>query len=294
MSRRNRRRLRWPRVSRGGSAPRGAARPNPPTGSAPAALRCRDGAARLPRAPWPRMRPTRRHRTRPPGRGRRRVDTVNRAWRPSPIGRTSESRAAGTSRFTPGLPMPNGRRRSSSSARSMPSAVAGRQRVHVLDGNEVGRVEDLVACSTNARAEGVDALVFDLEPRRHAVPAEARQVLGAGGEPRVQVEARDAARRSRARARRRRARSDAGPVVALDEPRGDDPDHAGMPALAGQHQRRIATQSRRARSAAARPRTPSRSPPHWRSALIASSSRAISSAALRSSVSSSSRPASAR
>ena len=50
------------------------------------------------------------------------ASTVNRTCLPSPIGRGSASRAAGTSSETSGLPMPNGARRSSSSASAIPSS----------------------------------------------------------------------------------------------------------------------------------------------------------------------------
>ena len=58
--------------------------------------------AQRPAVAAPMPKPTARERTPP-------EVTVKRAWRPSPIGRTSETRAAGTSRLTPGLPIPNGR-----------------------------------------------------------------------------------------------------------------------------------------------------------------------------------------
>ncbi len=58
----------------------------------------------------------------------------------------------------------------------------------------------------------------------------------AGGERAEQVEAGDAAARAAAAPLGVERDQDHGPAVALDDPRGDDPDDARMPALAGKHQ----------------------------------------------------------
>ena len=77
---------------------------------------------------------------------------------------------------------------------------------------------------------------FDLESGGRPVAAVAQQVLAAGLQPAEQVERRDRAARSRARPavgvegdHHRRA------VVALGDPRRDDPDHAWMPVRSGEH-----------------------------------------------------------
>ena len=57
-------------------------------------------------------------------------------------------------------------------------------------------------------AEGLDRGRLELDPRRHAVAAEAAQVLGAGGQPGVQVVGRDAP-----------ARPPSGAVLERDRPR---------------------------------------------------------------------------
>ena len=79
----------------------------------------------------------------------------------------------------------------------------------------------------------------------------------------------------------------------LGQPRGDDPDHARMPALAGQHVGARASAELAPRSAL-RPRSGCASRPARRSGLARSSSSAICAARSGSSVSSSSSPASAR
>jgi hypothetical protein len=82
--------------------------------------------------------------------------------------------------------------------------------------------------------ERLDVAGQDREPRRGTVPAVALQVLGAGAEPAVQVEGRD--RAAGALPRRVGARDqDDGAVVALDEPRRDDADHALVPLGAREH-----------------------------------------------------------
>ena len=106
-------------------------------------------------------------------------------------------------------------------------------------------------------AEGVEVLGPQLRARRR--PGGRRSPPGAPSRPRAPPagRSRGCCGPSRALRPRRRARSTTDrPVVALDQPRGDDPDHAGVPALAGEHQRRApraarSGSSRRAASAAA-------------------------------------------
>ena len=86
--------------------------------------------------------------------------------------------------------------------------------------------------------EAVDRGAGELEAGGGAVAAERGQVRRAGLERRQQVEAGDAAPRAAAAALAVERDHDRGAVVALGEARGDDPDHARVPALPGDHQRR--------------------------------------------------------
>ena len=85
-------------------------------------------------------------------------------------------------------------------------------------------------------AEGVDLRAGDRQARRGLVAAVAQQVPGARVQAAEQVEGADRAARAAALLTVERDQ-DRGPVVALGDPRGDDPDHAGMPALGGEHER---------------------------------------------------------
>ena len=120
---------------------------------------------------------------------------------------------------------------------------AADHRVDPLGSPQVLGAEQLGGVGGERLAEGVQALGPQLEPGGGAMPAEADQVLGAGLEPGKQVEAGDAAPRAAAAALAVEGDHDRRPVVALDQPRGDDPDHSGMPALAGDDQRRHLAQS---------------------------------------------------
>ena len=147
-------------------------------------------------------------------------------------------------------------------------------------------------------AEGIHVLRRAISmPGGGAVAAEALEVLGAG------FEAGDAGR-SRgccgpSRGRRPSPSSAitiAGPPVALDHARGDDPDDAGVPALPGDHQTPAPARPRRAARAA---RLGRRAEPRARSpaarVLARFSSSAISAARVRVRRSASARPpASAR
>ncbi|MEZ5122289.1 MAG: hypothetical protein R2736_12050 [Solirubrobacterales bacterium] len=82
-------------------------------------------------------------------------------------------------------------------------------------------------------AEGVDRRRVDLQAGRGAVAAVAAEVLRAGLEAAEQVERRDRSRRPGRPALAVDRDHHRGPVVALDEPRGDDPRHPRMPALRG-------------------------------------------------------------
>ena len=74
------------------------------------------------------------------------------------------------------------------------------------------------------------------QPGRGLVAAEGLEVLGARLERRVQIEAGDAAPRAAPSPLAVERDDDDGTVVALDQPRGDDADHARVPALTREHQ----------------------------------------------------------
>ena len=138
--------------------------------------------------------------------------------------------------MTSGLPSPNGASRSSSCASSSVSAERGHDRVDRRHGLEVGVAELAVRVrSANASAKASSCAGLDREPGGGAVPAEAHEMR-------------------RRRRRRPPWRSKLGTdrpepfhssplagdqhdraVEALDEPGGDDPDHALVPALAPDH-----------------------------------------------------------
>ena len=102
-------------------------------------------------------------------------------------------------------------------ARHRPQVVLGEHRVGVRG---------------ERRREGLDALGRDRQTRRGAMAAEALEVRRARAEPAVQVERRDRAAGALPLAVGAGDQHDR-PVVPLDEPRGDDADHALVPALAG-------------------------------------------------------------
>ena len=134
------------------------------------------------------------------------------------------------------MPEPNGLSRSSSSASSEPQRVAGRDRVHALGGDEVGRGERARGVGDERLAEGLDAVAGDRQPGGGAVAAVAQQLVGARLEPGEQVEAGDRAARARALVAVERDQHGRA-VVALGEAGGDDADHPGMPALGREHVR---------------------------------------------------------
>ena len=143
-------------------------------------------------------------------------------------------------------------------------------------------------------AERVEVLGRQREAGGGAVPAEALEVLGAGLKRRVQIEAGDAAAAAPTAALAVERDDHDRTVMALDQPRGDDPDHTGVPVVAGDDQAKCLAQgSGRSRRAASAAVSTSRSRAR-RSELARLSSAAISSARASSSVSSNSTPASAR
>ncbi len=117
-------------------------------------------------------------------------------------------------------------------------ADAADDRVDPLRAQQVLGTEDRRRVGGEGGAEGVEVLRPQRQPRRRPVAAEALELLGACLQRRQQVEAGDAAARAAAAALAVERDDDHRAVVALDQPRGDDPDHAGMPALAGEDQPR--------------------------------------------------------
>ena len=112
--------------------------------------------------------------------------------------------------------------------------VARDHGVDALGGHEVLRAQDRRRVRDEGDAEGIDVLARDRAAGRGAVAAVAQQVLGARVEAAEEVEGGDRAPRARplgAVERDHHARA----VVALGDPRGDDADDPGVPALAGQH-----------------------------------------------------------
>ena len=107
-------------------------------------------------------------------------------------------------------------------------------RVHLRDGSQVVLGQLCVGMSRKGVREGLDALRPDREAGCRSMAPEALQMLGASREAPVQV-----------KGSRRPARplpllacpcdQDDGAVEALDEARGDDPDHAFVPALVRKH-----------------------------------------------------------
>ena len=80
------------------------------------------------------------------------------------------------------------------------------------------------------RRERLDALPRDREAGRGAVSAEPLEVRRAGTQPAVEIERRDGPAGALPVAVRAGDHHDR-PVVALDEPRGHDADHALVPSL---------------------------------------------------------------
>ncbi len=89
--------------------------------------------------------------------------------------------------------------------------------------------------SLQRRAEGLEGRRQDREARGGAVAAIALQVLRASVQRTQQVEPGNAPARALGASRARQRHEYRRPVVALDDPRGHDPDHPGVPALGSQH-----------------------------------------------------------
>ena len=103
-------------------------------------------------------------------------------------------------------------------------------------GHQVLGPQDLGGVLEERRAERLDLVAGDRQARCRLVAAVAGEVVRSGVQAAEQVERRDRAPGAGALVavegdQDRRA------VVALGDPRGDDPDHAGVPALGRQHER---------------------------------------------------------
>ena len=114
--------------------------------------------------------------------------------------------------------------------------------IHPLLGAEVVRARAVSrAIPPNRSRNASSRSAPDGEPRGHVVAAEALQQVAAGEQGRMQIEARDAPARALADVAVE-GDQEGGPAVSLDHARGDDADHAGMPALAREHEAGIALQ----------------------------------------------------
>ena len=134
----------------------------------------------------------------------------------------------------PGLPRPNGARLASSAQRSSVRSPPWTSASDLRGRAQVVLAEREVADRREGLGEGLDVLRLDRETRRRRVPAPALEVARALAQPVVEIEARDRAPRALPVAVGAGDQHDR-PVVALDEPRGDDADHALVPAGAGDH-----------------------------------------------------------
>ena len=169
--------------------------------------------------------------------------TVKRTCLPSPIGRGSSSRAAGTEQHRLGVGLAEGRQPLEVLGELGAQLAAGDDRVDARDRDEVLGRQHGGRMRLEGRAEGLDLARGDRAARRGAVAAVALKVARAGVQAAEQVEGGDrAAGAGAGLARRLRLGAGQrdhhrGPVVALGDPAGDDPDHARVPALAGEHVR---------------------------------------------------------
>ena len=120
-----------------------------------------------------------------------------------------------------------------------PEVAAGHHGVDALHRDQVVRGQRRGRVGGERAAERLDGGGVQLHPGRHPVPAEAGQVLRAGGQPGVEVIGRDAAARAAPAALAVERDHHARPAPALHEPRGHDPHHSGVPALPRHHDRAL-------------------------------------------------------
>ena len=121
------------------------------------------------------------------------ASSVKRRCLPSPIGRGSARRAAGTSSATSGLAVPNGARRPSSSASSSPSSSPATTASTRWTGTRSSGGEHARGVRREGGAERVELGARHRAARGRAVAAVAQEVPGAGVEAAQEVEGRDGA-----------------------------------------------------------------------------------------------------
>jgi hypothetical protein len=127
-----------------------------------------------------------------------------------------------------------------------PQHIAGHDRVDPLHGDQILGREHRPGMGDERLPERLHAPARDGQAGRGTVPAVAQQLVARRVQPAQQVERRDRAARASALVSLQRD-EDGRPVAALRDPRGDDPDHARMPAVRRQHIRgRIGAAERRA------------------------------------------------
>ena len=157
--------------------------------------------------------------------------TRKRRCLPSPTVEAPTASQPATSSVTSGLPRPNGASCSSSRASSSVSADAGTIASMRVTGARSSSSELPVGVGGERRGERLELVAADRQAGGGAMAAEALEVVGAGGEAGVEVEARHRAAGALPAVALARDQDD-GAAEPLDEPRGDDPDHALVPALA--------------------------------------------------------------
>ena len=157
--------------------------------------------------------------------------TRKRRCLPSPTVEAPTASQPATSSVTSGLPRPNGESCSSSRASSSVSADAGTIASMRVTGARSSSSSSPSAWAANAAANGSSSSPRIVSPGGGPMPAEALEMAGAGGEARVEVEARHRSAGALPAVALAGDQHDR-PAESLDEPRGDDADHALVPALA--------------------------------------------------------------
>ena len=197
---------------------------------------------------------------------------------PSPTVLAAAASTHATRSVDSGLPRPNGASRSSSCARSSVSGSGGHDGVdgrHAAAGRRPRARRPRATANASANASSCSGC--DREAGRCAVAAEPLEVVRARREAAVEVEVGNRAARSLPAVTAPRDEHD-GTVEPLDEPGGDDPDHALVPLLAPEdvargepRLRRPGTRPSRSASRRIRSSTPCRS--RFRSSSWSPSSR---------------------
>jgi len=108
-----------------------------------------------------------------------------------------------------------------------------------LLGTEIVRTELPARERGEAVAECLEPVAPDGEPRGHVVAAVALEQVAAGEQRGVEIEARDAAAGALPHVAVE-GNEKGGPAIPLDDPRRDDPHHARVPTVAGEHEPGVA------------------------------------------------------